>query len=37
VLIEGKLKHEWQKEDLRQLRERHGDFEAALASAIGTT
>jgi ABC-2 type transport system ATP-binding protein len=36
VLIEGTLKHEWQKEDLRQLRERHGDFEAALASAIGT-
>jgi ABC-type multidrug transport system ATPase subunit len=36
VLIEGKLKHEWQKDDLRQLREKHGDFEAALASAIGT-
>jgi ABC-2 type transport system ATP-binding protein len=37
VLIDGKLKHEWQKDDLRRLRESHGDFEAALANAIGTT
>jgi ABC-2 type transport system ATP-binding protein len=37
VLIEGQLKHEWRKDDLRQLRESHGDFEAALAHAIGTT
>jgi ABC-2 type transport system ATP-binding protein len=35
VLIEGRLKHNWQKNDLRQLRERHGDFEVALANAIG--
>jgi ABC-2 type transport system ATP-binding protein len=37
VLIEGQLKHDWRKEDLRQLRESHGDFEAALAHAIGST
>jgi ABC-2 type transport system ATP-binding protein len=37
VLIDGKLEHEWQKDDLRQLRESHGDLEAALANAIGTT
>lgn len=37
VLIEGQLKHEWRKDDLRQLRESHGDFEAALAHTIGTT
>ena len=37
VLIEGRLKHEWRNDDLRQLRECHGDFEAALAHAIGAT
>jgi ABC-2 type transport system ATP-binding protein len=35
VLIEGKLKHVWSKDDLQQLRTAHGDFEAALAEAIG--
>jgi ABC-2 type transport system ATP-binding protein len=35
ILIDGKLKHEWTKEELQRLRESHGDFEAALAEAIG--
>ena len=35
VLIDGNLKHVWSKDDLQQLRTAHGDFEAALAAAIG--
>jgi ABC-2 type transport system ATP-binding protein len=37
VLIDGKLRHEWPKEELQRLRDQHGDFEAALAQAIGET
>jgi ABC-2 type transport system ATP-binding protein len=35
VLIDGKLKHIWPKDELQRLRTAHGDFEAALAAAIG--
>src|SRR3984885_1809577 len=35
VLIDGRLKHVWPKEELQRLRNAHGDFEAALAEAIG--
>jgi ABC-2 type transport system ATP-binding protein len=35
ILIDGKLKHEWTKEELQRVRESHSDFEAALAEAIG--
>jgi ABC-2 type transport system ATP-binding protein len=35
VLIDGKLRHVWSKDELQQLRTAHGDFEAALAAAIG--
>lgn len=35
VLIDGKLKHVWEKQELQQLRSSGGDFEAALAEAIG--
>lgn len=35
VLIEGRLKHEWPKDELQRLRDQHGDFEAALAQAMG--
>jgi ABC-2 type transport system ATP-binding protein len=35
VLIDGKLRHMWSKDELQQLRTAHGDFEAALAAAIG--
>jgi ABC-2 type transport system ATP-binding protein len=35
VLIDGKLKHVWQQEELQRLRSAQADFEAALASAIG--
>jgi ABC-2 type transport system ATP-binding protein len=37
VLIDGRLKHEWPKDELQRLRDIHGDFEAALAHAIGET
>ena len=37
VLIDGRLKHEWPKDELRRLRDQHGDFEAALAQAMGET
>jgi ABC-2 type transport system ATP-binding protein len=37
VLIDGKLKHEWPKDELRRLRDQHGDFEAAVAQAMGET
>jgi ABC-2 type transport system ATP-binding protein len=37
VLIEGKLKHEWPKDQLHRLRDQHGDFEAVLAQAMGET
>jgi ABC-2 type transport system ATP-binding protein len=37
VLIDGKLKHEWPKDELQRLRDRHGDFEAAVAQAMGET
>ncbi|HEY0747530.1 MAG TPA: ABC transporter ATP-binding protein [Steroidobacteraceae bacterium] len=33
VLIEGKLRHEWSRDELQLLRESRGDFEAALAQA----
>jgi ABC-type multidrug transport system ATPase subunit len=35
VLIEGKLKHVWSKDELQRLRKTQVDFEAALAAAIG--
>jgi ABC-2 type transport system ATP-binding protein len=35
VLIDGKLKHVWSKDELQRLRTAGGDFEAALAAAIG--
>jgi hypothetical protein len=35
VLIDGKLKHEWPKDELQRLRDQHGDFEAAVAQAMG--
>jgi len=35
VLIDGKLKHEWPKQELQRLRANGGNFEAALAGAIG--
>lgn len=37
VLIEGKLKQVWRKEELQRLRASQSDFEAALAAAIGET
>jgi len=37
VLIDGKLKHEWPKDQLQRLRDQHGDFEAALAQAMDET
>jgi ABC-2 type transport system ATP-binding protein len=37
VLIDGKLKHEWPKDELQRLRDQHSDFEAALAQAMGET
>lgn len=33
VLIDGKLKHEWPKDELQRLRENGNNFEAALAQA----
>lgn len=35
VLIDGKLKHVWPREELQRLRTAAVDFEAALAGAIG--
>jgi ABC-2 type transport system ATP-binding protein len=35
VLIDGRLKHEWPKQELERMRLHGGDFEAALADAIG--
>lgn len=35
ILIDGKLKHVWSKDELRQLRTDQVDFETALAAAIG--
>jgi ABC-2 type transport system ATP-binding protein len=35
VLIDGRLKHEWPKDELQRLRDQRGDFEAALAQAMG--
>lgn len=35
VLIEGRLKHLWSKDELQRLRMQQSDFEAALAAAIG--
>jgi ABC-2 type transport system ATP-binding protein len=35
VLIDGKLKHEWPKDELQRLRSSGADFEGALAEAIG--
>ncbi|MDP9008164.1 MAG: ABC transporter ATP-binding protein [Pseudomonadota bacterium] len=37
VLIEGRLKHEWPKNELQRLRANGADFEAALTEAIGET
>jgi ABC-2 type transport system ATP-binding protein len=37
VLIDGRLKHEWQKDELQRLRDQHGDFEAAVAQAMSET
>jgi ABC-2 type transport system ATP-binding protein len=37
VLIDGKLKHEWTKDELQRLRASGSDFEEALAGAIGET
>jgi ABC-2 type transport system ATP-binding protein len=35
VLIDGRLKHEWSKPELDRLRLDGGNFEAALAAAVG--
>ncbi len=35
ILIDGKLKHVWAKEELQRLRTAQVDFEAAVAAAIG--
>ena len=35
VLMDGRLKHEWTRQELQRLRASQADFEAALASAIG--
>jgi ABC-2 type transport system ATP-binding protein len=35
VLMEGGLRHEWSRDELRRLRAAEADFEAALAAAIG--
>ena len=35
VLMDGRLKHVWAREELQRLRSNQADFEAALASAIG--
>lgn len=35
VLIDGRLKHAWPKDELQRLRASQADFEAALAAAIG--
>jgi ABC-2 type transport system ATP-binding protein len=35
VLMEGSFRYVWNKDELRQLRAAHADFEAALAAAIG--
>jgi ABC-2 type transport system ATP-binding protein len=35
VLIDGKIKHEWPKDELQRLRDNPGNFEAALAQGIG--
>jgi ABC-2 type transport system ATP-binding protein len=37
VLIDGGLKHVWAKDELQRLRSTQGDFESALAAAIGKT
>jgi len=37
VLIDGRLKHEWPKEELQRMRDQRGDFEAAVAQAMGGT
>ncbi len=34
ILIDGKLKHVWSKDELQRLRTAQADFEAALAGAI---
>lgn len=34
VLIDGRLKREWQQDEIQHLRAGHGDFEAALAQSI---
>jgi ABC-2 type transport system ATP-binding protein len=36
VLIDGRLRREWQQDEIRQLRADNADFEAALAQAIQT-
>ncbi|MEO7207423.1 MAG: ABC transporter ATP-binding protein [Steroidobacteraceae bacterium] len=36
VLIDGKLQHVWPKDELQRLRNAPGDFEAALAAAMGS-
>ncbi len=37
ILIDGRLKHVWAKDELQRLRTAQGDFEAALAAAIGAS
>jgi ABC-2 type transport system ATP-binding protein len=37
VLIDGKLEHEWARDELQRLRANRTDFEAALTEAIGET
>ena len=36
ILIDGKLKHVWSKDELQRLRTTQVDFEAAVAAAIGS-
>jgi ABC-2 type transport system ATP-binding protein len=35
ILIDGRLKHVWSKDELQRLRSSQSDFEAALAAASG--
>jgi ABC-2 type transport system ATP-binding protein len=36
VLIDGKIKHEWPRQELQRLRENHSSFEEALAESIAS-
>jgi ABC-2 type transport system ATP-binding protein len=36
ILIDGRLKREWQREEIRQIRESGKDFEAELTESLQT-